>query len=602
MSPSAAQPIYTSYTAGSCRLDVSFTPLALSQWTARPIADALTFQLWLGETSSENADERSGLEKGAEVEQRVLVAEGDRTQLEAIAQYFQSRTRRVLVLSNLHSSERTTENPDSIQLPDGLQLSKPLGYLQLCDVMAVLSQYEQATKTLPFSLAETVNAISESDTSDISNNVISLDAVRRVERSEREPEHLTARRTRPSSARRGWRKTGMWASSAAAALFVVGLTTTLSSRDPSLQDLSVVSESHTPDRETAPYNDGALSGEPSETAADLEAAGERDDLETGRENPSDVASNENSSTINANRGRDRASGVSPGRTSRERTDEAPTEHNRTTSPLPDSASSSQGTADTEESAATDRQFETIPPVSTAQAERTNPNREANSETADSPEADVPAQSTEGEPEAAIESVEDDGDRTFSPPASDLPPASTSGGASRGSADADSESSAAGDLEGNAGSSPELPSAVLRRVPAPASGSDPSAPESSQPEAPPEVLPEVLRAPAPPRPPSAPDVASSAPAPEMVLKVGLQIQSYFQPRWQGDDAGPLTYTLQLSETGVVNSFVALDERSQAYRDRLLSADNPPIFEVDGGASSRAFRVVFGREGTVEVTPL
>ncbi|MEO0768418.1 MAG: hypothetical protein AAFY72_03140, partial [Cyanobacteria bacterium J06649_4] len=87
----AARPIHQSYTAGSCKLEVVSQPSALSQWTARPVAQQLTFKLWLQNTNISSAN-------GLENNDLTLVAEGDRTTLQTITQYVQTKTRSTLAL------------------------------------------------------------------------------------------------------------------------------------------------------------------------------------------------------------------------------------------------------------------------------------------------------------------------------------------------------------------------------------------------------------------------------------------------------------------------------------------------------------------------
>ena len=204
-------------------------PSALSQWSARPIVKELSFRLWLhdeGEESEAEVDRLEGEVDGA----RRLIASGDRTALQVLAQYFQQQTQQVLAIAARSRTRQATALPS----PKSLQIIEPLGYLQLCDITTVIGQYEQTMRTLPVALdaAPSVEIAQESAREAAPNpsNVISFD-VRRQRRVS------TARR--PTTRKR---RTGAWASSAAAALFVVGLTTTLISRDPALQESNVVSD------------------------------------------------------------------------------------------------------------------------------------------------------------------------------------------------------------------------------------------------------------------------------------------------------------------------------------------------------------------------
>ena len=70
MAMPAAQPIHQSYVAGSCKLEVTSLPSALSQWAGRPITNVVDFKLWLESQVPEN-----------EADFSQLAAEGDRTQL-----------------------------------------------------------------------------------------------------------------------------------------------------------------------------------------------------------------------------------------------------------------------------------------------------------------------------------------------------------------------------------------------------------------------------------------------------------------------------------------------------------------------------------------
>ena len=79
------------YSHGSCTLEVSFQPSALSQWHPRLVAQALTFKLWLEGLAPPEGDavDAAGAEAETEVETAsILIAQGDRATLEAIAQNF----------------------------------------------------------------------------------------------------------------------------------------------------------------------------------------------------------------------------------------------------------------------------------------------------------------------------------------------------------------------------------------------------------------------------------------------------------------------------------------------------------------------------------
>ncbi len=94
----------------------------------------------------------------------------------------------------------------------------------------------------------------------------------------------------------------------------------------------------------------------------------------------------------------------------------------------------------------------------------------------------------------------------------------------------------------------------------------------------------------------------------------QVQSYFKARWQPPSSGlqaPLTYQLRLSASGEVIAFVALSEAAQAYRDRLLPADQPPTFPMapspentdrriaQSASNGLTLRLVLTADGQVQV---
>lgn len=205
MATPAARTLQKRYTAGSCTLDVELQLSALSQWYPQPIAQDLQFKLWM------NAE---------------LVAEGDRTALQTLSQAVSQRVRGLLAIAHLNnpnanSDTNRSQPPANPSALSGLTLTQPLSYLQICDLSSVLYQCEQATPALPVSLsvAAAETAAGRLNTAPIDrpsenrppkrNNVIPFAAIRR----------------RPQ----------LWASSAAAALLAVGLTTTLW---PSLQSPS----------------------------------------------------------------------------------------------------------------------------------------------------------------------------------------------------------------------------------------------------------------------------------------------------------------------------------------------------------------------------
>ncbi len=206
----ATRSLQKRYTAGSCVLNVEWQLSALSQWYSKPVAQDLRFELWM------NSDQG-----GASAVGSVLVAEGDRAAFQEIAQYTSQNVRKLLAIAHINSTDRSTllQSP---QRPPSLQLTHPLGYLQLCDLNSVLHQCEQATAALPTTLSTTLSVEPSAPRAD---NVIPFTTLRRSIRH----------------------KPMAWASSAAAALLAVGLTTALW---PSYQTRSELSA--TADREPNP--------------------------------------------------------------------------------------------------------------------------------------------------------------------------------------------------------------------------------------------------------------------------------------------------------------------------------------------------------------
>lgn len=241
---SSASPVHQRYTAGSCTLDVTLQLSALSQWQPQPVAQQLQFQLWLRPADS---DETAAS----------LVAEGDRQTLQSVTHYIQQQTRATLALASLNAGTARSVPP----LPPGCEIASPLSYLQLCDLTTVLNQCEQAVRPLPVSLSLALASESSSSAAEStrdrhsshSGNLISLAAVRR----------------RPK----------LWASSAAAAVFAIGLTTTLwpvVNREATTSAPEVSSESDysaAAPRPDQSLSDQAPSNQPPEASAsrDLEA-------------------------------------------------------------------------------------------------------------------------------------------------------------------------------------------------------------------------------------------------------------------------------------------------------------------------------------------
>ena len=223
MDPSATRPLQQRYTAGGCVLDVTMQPSALTQWYPRTVAQTLTFRLWLATSPQMETPEPTS---------QTLVAEGDRDTLQAIARYIAQQTRHALVVAPSKGQGPSPLAP----CPPDLHVQLPLSYLQLCDLTAVFNQVEQAARLLPVSLRS-------SDTvSGSKGRLIAFPTNRKL-----------------------------WASSAAAALFAVGLTTALWPRD-STQDAAIVSDAvreSAPTAESAPRQNAATQPvpDPSESVA-----------------------------------------------------------------------------------------------------------------------------------------------------------------------------------------------------------------------------------------------------------------------------------------------------------------------------------------------
>ena len=215
MDPSATRPIQQRYTAGGCVLDVTMQPSALTQWYPRTVAQTLTFRLWLATSPQMETPEPTS---------QTLVAEGDRDTLQAITRYIAQQTRHALVVAPSKGQGPSPLAP----CPPDLHVQLPLSYLQLCDLTAVFNQVEQAARLLPVSLRSS-DAVSGSK-----GRLIAFPTNRKL-----------------------------WASSAAAALFAVGLTTALWPRD-STQDAAIVSDAvreSAPTAESAPRQNAATQPE-----------------------------------------------------------------------------------------------------------------------------------------------------------------------------------------------------------------------------------------------------------------------------------------------------------------------------------------------------
>ncbi len=282
---SSASPVHQRYTAGSCTLDVTLHLSALSQWQPQLIAQQLQFQLWLRPVDHDQTSDQAAA---------TLVAEGDRQTLQLVTHYIQQQTRATLALASFKAEAARPAPP----LPPGCQIASPLSYLQLCDLTTVLNQCEQAVRPLPVSI-DLASASSSSSrpserttepNSEDSSNLISLASVRRRPR--------------------------LWASSAAAAVFVIGLTTTLWPYVNQTTTTSAPEVASEPDYSAAAPRSGQSSDNPSPSDHSSAAS-----VPSAQQTPAASATPENSSPLPALPNRSER----PSASSSERPSERPSE-------------------------------------------------------------------------------------------------------------------------------------------------------------------------------------------------------------------------------------------------------------------------------------
>lgn len=586
MASPAARPNFRRYNAGSCLLEVEVQPSALSQWSAKPIAKELSFQLWLqdadGESAGTTAQSAPEQERVDTAAGRKLIAQGDRTDLKSLSQYFQQQTEQVLAIAALNPRTRQTAASSP---PTSLQITESLGYLQLCDITSVLSQHAQETRTLPIALdsaltVEPTAAVAREGPSE-SSNVLPLDEARRQRAGD--TDH------RQSSRRR--RRTQVWASSAAAALFAVGLTTTLLSRDPSLQESNVASDT-VPEavEEDAGFEGGnsqsaesAVEHEAPEDSNDEKdsnnAIGESDDIARGSSQPTEPIDVRPNAVVESSSGSSRSpqptAATSPNQTApRAPVDNASVDN----APAADSDIDTAGLAESpplgvsreptnteiESAGASASPPPATPPSPAPAASESELNsnvlsRQPPPMPSQTPEASIPAveaagpgEPNQGENEAADRTVaqvprrvERAAPELFSLPPSNQSPQSTAGGASRGRI-ATTPTDAAAEERSDASLSGAISTAGV------------------------------------------------------IATINL-VQTYFQQRWQRRESGALSYQLQLNATGEVVSFVGLDALSQEAHDRILPADVHPTFESSPPLEDDlVLRIQLRQDGTVEVT--
>lgn len=533
-----------SYTAGSCRLEVTAKYSALSQWSERPIIQSLSFQLWLADVADGQIPEMAML---ADTCQLQLIAEGDRTELQSLVRYIQRKTRRVLAVATFgvpHNLASAKPEPPENSPPQSLQLPQPLTYLQLCDLASVLGQYEHSSQPLPVSLAVTPPTAERSD------NVVSLPRVRPRSRSAT---------SRPVAAGRRRNRVGLWASSAAAALFAVGLTTNLWSRDERLQQTAV--EPAVP--ESAVELESLPRGSVLEESAQIAA---EPDISVSEESVSGAGS---------------SGAGSSGAGNIEATDRV----------QPDDPS-------TEIENANGADFPIAENIRPNSALPSQPGTVQSREPASTVPSDI------GVDGGAIA----DADGEENTPVVSPTPESASPEAAEGAFDADI--APAEDFASSA-----RPSSAARR-----SDRFSTAPSVSQAPTTASSLESTAE--------SAADAERTVVAPSAPHGLSGTVEAvrvYFQQRWpangQRPDEGPLQYRLQLSATGEVVSFAALNDASQRYRDRILPTDNPPTFAVAtravtppdevaqenvetaiAAAPVIALQVILNPDGLIQVSPL
>jgi len=554
--PNPQSPNFQRHTAGSCTLDIETQPSALSQWSAKPIAKALSFQLWLHEGDFESLT--TGPESAEPQGTKRLIAAGDRTDLQSLSQYFQQQTQQVLAIANMagfanaalstRASHTATASPPSI-----LQISAPLSYLQLSDINSVISQYEQATRTLPVDLgiAPSVETLPEAarKASPPATNVISLSDARR-QRTLGPAQRQTAQRQTVRRMR------GAWASSAAVALFAVGLTTTLVSRNPSLQKTNVTLDTvpESLDEDFAAESAAPSAAEPSTSQESSAAQSVTEDLNTVGES---------------------ATGL---QTDSQRTQTAASASRQSADQLPTNDRAVEDRA-VENRAVEDRAIAENPPESApAEVPISASNTENESTVADSSPSPVPERS---------QSAASQRDIAQNQPQAVAPATASSTPAPR----VEQESRI------------ERATSEPFSLPPSASAAGQSAPDQSTSDQSPEVDTQRTsreRIFAPSEPARSAEALSRAPVPSAAPVIS-QVQTYFQQRWEGSATDTLTYRLQLNAAGEVISFIGLDDASQAERDRRLPTDAPPVFDLTTAEETPVLRILLRQDGTVEVTP-
>lgn len=516
MATPAAPSIDRRYSAGDCTLSLTLQPSALSQWYPTPIADRVDFKLWM----------RTG--EGLEP---VLLAEGDRTDLQMIAQHVEHRTR--AVLSVAQSRSRRDEASTLLSLPLGAHLPEPLSYLQLCDLSAVFNQYEAGAIALPVALDIT-------------------------------PESAQAARTmslepRSSTVQQRPRKRGLlipfgsartaWASSAAVALFAVGLTSVIWNRS-AVPDFSSVSESELANPSGSESSPSGLRLNRGDKNSQLSAGLPREDAErTG--DPFQSNANQRLQTAKKN-----------GQSSQSAEPPTPSGAVRQPRNPANSGSSSQTSSSAAPPAASEglSAGESVAPANAGN--RPSGRSRTRSESANSTtSANIP----QAPPQTAARSSA--AERPNPNNALDRQIA-------RAEADADRQNGTASLSEAETFES-ESPATFDSAIP-PSADAQTNAQSSA--------------------------IASANQEAETIT----QVQNYFNRQSLSDATpqSPLTYRLQLSQFGEVVGFSALSEAGNAYRDRLLPDSNisfPPTSSA-ALANGLTLQVTLTPDGQVRVQKL
>ncbi len=497
MATPAARTIQKRYIVGSCTLDVELQLSALSQWYPQPIAQDLQFQLWMNDSAVGTGTPN--------MPAAGLIAQGDRATLQTLSQAVSQKVRGVLAIAHLNSPENNLEAARSQSataqpIPE-LQLTRPLSYLQLCDISSVLYQCEQATPALPVLLSIATEPQAEIQTAvqtETQTRQNRLTVVPSVRPSESNPENSSSRQNNliPFAAIR--RRPQLWASSAAAALLAVGLTSTLWPTVQPSSQLDTATQSETASPEAA--NSKVANSKVANSDTDNRAA----------------RSNRNADTKPPKTG----DSVAPAPRNAPAAGNSAPRNSPATGSLPENSATAPPTNATR---APERTAEGESSVSKQPAPTGSPNE---------PDTTTTSQSEPNAPAPAAP-----------PPAADAPQSAAGYGTSPESA----RSRVADERFGNA------------------DNADAIAPNSAN---------------------ESTSAAASTETQALVQQASVtldQVQNHFQSRWQAIKPAAvsetLSYEVQLSETGEVVSFVGLSEAAQAYRDRLLPADQPLIFPLE-----------------------